>query len=241
MLKHLLIRDSQMVIQSRKSVPLLAILLVCLSTVSVSAQRRSKTVDLFNGKDLSGWVTAQGEAVTAGWDVVDGMLKLTGKGGGNIFTDRKYADFDLEFEWKIPVGGNNGVKYRVREYDGAILGIEYQLLDDSAHKFEKSSKQSCGSIYAIKGPSIDKVVKSFDGFNHSRIVVRRNHITHYLNGAVICEQKVGNRDWDERIAQSKFKDRKDFGENKSGLIMLTEHGNETYFRNIRLTPLGRQP
>ena len=69
-----------MVIQSRKSVPLLAILLVCLSTVSVSAQRRGKTVDLFNGKDLSGWVTAQGEAVTAGWDVVDGMLKLTGKG-----------------------------------------------------------------------------------------------------------------------------------------------------------------
>ena len=230
-----------MPIQSRNIIPFVAILLVLSSVVGVSAQRRGETVDLFNGKDLSGWVTAKSEAVTAGWEVVDGMLKLTGKGGGNIFSDRQYADFDLEFEWKIPVGGNNGVKYRVREYDGAILGIEYQLLDDSAHRFEKSSKQSCGSIYAIKGPTIDKVVKPFDGFNHSRIVVRRNHITHYLNGAVICEQKVGNRDWDERIAQSKFQDRKEFGENKAGLIMLTEHGNETYFRNIRITPLGRQP
>ena len=218
-----------------------AILVIGTPLSESSAQRRGETIDLFNGKDLTGWVTADGKPVTEGWEAVDGMLMLTGKGGGNIYTDKKYADFDLEFEWKIPVGGNNGVKYRVRRYDGAILGIEYQLLDDSAHRFEKSSKQSCGSIYAIKGPSINKVVKPFDGFNHSRIVVRRNHITHYLNGDVICEQKIGNKDWDERIAQSKFKDRKDFGENKAGLIMLTEHGNETYFRNIRITPLGRQP
>jgi hypothetical protein len=58
-----------------------------------------------------------------------------------------------------------------------------------------------------------------------------------LNGARIVSADVGTSDWYQRVAESKFRDVEGFGENRSGLIMLTAHGSEVWYRNIVLTPL----
>jgi Domain of Unknown Function (DUF1080) len=74
-------------------------------------------------------------------------------------------------------------------------------------------------------------------FNQSCIVVRGSHIEHWLNGARIVSADVGSSEWYQRVAESKFRDVEGFGENRSGLIMLTAHGSEVWYRNIVLTPL----
>lgn len=68
---------------------------------------QDKPIDLFNGKDLDGWVVMN----DAEWTVEDGLLTLTGKGGkGWLRTEKKYRDFELSLEWKT----------EAREYDSGI-------------------------------------------------------------------------------------------------------------------------
>ncbi|MFP6753917.1 MAG: DUF1080 domain-containing protein [Pirellulaceae bacterium] len=214
-----------------------------LAGMPLAAQdsQRGRT-SLFDGKTLSGWVTPDGQPASAGWEVTDGVLHLVGKGSGMILTDQEYRDFDLRFEWKITEGGNSGIKYRVQRYGGAILGIEYQLLDDLKHSDGKIGKGSTGSLYALYAPVSEEnqlPTRPPGEFNESRIVVRGHRITHWLNGTKLLSVHVGNANWHARVAESKFKDQEGFGENRSGLIMLQEHGSEVWFRNITIKQLGR--
>ena len=218
-------------------------LFLFLAPMPLAAQdhARGRTA-LFDGTTLSGWVTPDGQPASAGWEVADGVLHLVGKGSGMILSDREYQDFDLRFEWKITEGGNSGIKYRVRRYDGAILGIEYQLLDDPKYFDGTIGKGSTGSLYALYAPASEGTglpTRPPGEFNESRIMVRGKRITHWLNGTKLVSVHVGNADWHARVAQSKFKDREGFGENRSGLIMLQEHGSEVWFRNITIKQLGR--
>jgi hypothetical protein len=222
--------------------------MMLLSTATAEAQRgqqlarRNRVIPLFDGQTFNGWVTPDGSPVTAGWEVVDGTLHLIGKGAGMILTDREYKDFDLQFEWKITEGGNSGIKYRVKSYGGSMLGIEYQLLDDPKYFDNVLGKGSTGSLYALYAPvgDGDQLPTNPPGeFNSSRIVVRGNQITHWLNGEKLVSATVGSSQWHERVAASKFNNREGFGENRSGLIMLQEHGSEVWFRNVSLRELGR--
>ena len=88
---------------------------------------------LFNGQDLTGWQTVDGKPIQDGWEVVDGEIHLRSDRGraGNIVTTRQFCNFDLQFEWKITAGTNSGVKYRVRNFAGRVLGCEFQILDDA--------------------------------------------------------------------------------------------------------------
>ena len=218
-------------------------LVLSLASIPLAAQDHPRgSRSLFDGKTLNGWVTPDGEPASAGWEVTDGVLHLVGQGSGMILTDREYRDFDLQFEWKITEGGNSGIKYRVRRYNGAILGIEYQLLDDPKHSDGQIGKGSTGSLYALYAPVVEDgqlPTRPPGEFNQSRIVVRGKRITHWLNGVKLVTANVGNANWHARVAESKFRDREGFGENRSGLIMLQEHGSEVWFRNITIKQLGR--
>lgn len=215
---------------------LLAIAAIWFSTVSLGAQEARP---LFDGATLSGWQRADGQPITGGWEVVDGMihLKTGGPRGGDIVTDRDYRDFDLEFEWKITANGNNGVKYRVRKYGKSMLGCEYQILDDAAYGERLKGKGSTGSLYELYEPNESKVLLPPGQFNHSRIVVRGNHIEHWLNGHLIVSAEVGSPEWYSRLAESKFAKYEGFGENRSGKIMLTDHNTEVWFRNMWIQEL----
>lgn len=200
------------------------------------AQGRNQDLPLFDGKTLDGWTTIDGRPVTRGWETVDGAIHLTkNAGAGHIVTAREYGDFDLRFEWKIAKGGNSGVKYRVRRFEKRVLGCEYQILDDGGHQDGQTAKKSTGSLFDVCAPSTDKHLKSVGEYNASRIVVRGELIEHWLNGDRIVSMHVGSPDWDDKKARSKFAKVRGFGENRNGKIMLTDHGDEVWYRNVTIT------
>ena len=99
---------------------------------------------LFNGKDLTGWQPIGGAATS--WHVEDDMLYCSGGGGGWLSTDKEYANFELELEFRLPPGGNSGVFLRApKEGDGAYAGMEIQVLDDEAKEYATIQPwQHCG-------------------------------------------------------------------------------------------------
>ena len=194
-----------------------------------------KEIKLFDGKSLKGWTDLSGAPPAKGWVVEDGCIFRKNK-AGDLYTKESFKDFAFSFEWKIAVGCNSGVKYRVTDYSGATLGPEYQILDDAKWKYASDHIGATASIYAIKGASANKKLKHPGAFNHSRIVAKGNKLEHWLNDEKVAEIEIGSEDWKKRHGKSKFKARPGFG-TKSGRIMLQEHGGQVRFRNLRIRKL----
>ena len=208
--------------------PLLALCLLAAASLSAA-----EPVSLFDGRSLAGWVPAAAKTPGPGWKVVDGTLHLDGTKGGNLLSEKEYAEFELSWEWKIEAGGNNGVKYWVAKIGGKEwLGVEYQMIDDSKHPDGlKGGSHTTASIYDIKAPEAGKPLRAPGEWNTSRVVVRGGKIEHWLNGQLVCAADTASADWQARIAQSKFKNKPGFAPGK-GRIMLTDHGDKVWFRNL---------
>jgi hypothetical protein len=197
---------------------------------------------LFNGRDLTGWTALDGGPVGDGWSVVDGALRLRPQAGGqSIVTRAEFDDFRLEFQWRIAAGVNNGVKYHVRDYGRGIRGFEYQILDDARHPYLHGTRWSLGALYDLYEPSPAKEARPPGAYNESMIVMRFPHIEHWLNGTRILTATIGSDAWFARFAASKFVEHPGFGGFGRGRIMLTDHGGETWYRSVRLTPLSATP
>ena len=198
--------------------------------VPLAVSGAGEEICLFNGKSLAGWTDRTGKPPAPGWVVEDGCL-VRKKKAGDLYTKRSFRDFDLSFEWSIAPGCNSGVKYRVADYSGSVLGPEYQILDDAKWKYAPDHLGATASVYAIKGASADKKLRKPGEFNRSRIVAKGDKLEHWLNGEKVCVIQIGSKDWNERLAKSKFKKRHDFG-TKAGRIMLQDHGGHVRFRNL---------
>jgi len=210
-----------------------------------SLERQAGWELLFDGRSLAGW-HAFGRQSTpqteGGWEVTDGCLHLrAGRRGGDLATDRDFGDFELELEWRVAPGANSGIKYRVLETAGAsaMLGPEYQVLDDERHPDGGKGTTSAASLYALYAPQ-GKTLEPAGGFNHTRIVARGDRIEHWLNGVRVLECTAGSADWEERRKASKFAPYADFGRGR-GSIGLQDHGDEVWFRSIRVRDLERRP
>ena len=190
---------------------------------------------LFDGKTASAWRSFGKDLAPAkGWEVVDGWLvKKGGAKPGNIVTREVYRDFEFSWEWRLAEGGNNGVKYFVDEKRGN-LGHEYQMLPK---KGGKANKGSTGSFYAVLAPLDDKPVKFAPEVNRSRIVVKGDEVEHWLNGKLVLKYTCGSEKVLANVATSKFKAVKDFGKKLTARIMLTDHGSECSFRNLKIRTL----
>ena len=221
----------------------LTILVSVLFQPSVLILTHAEEVDqpLFDGKTLQGWTMLDGKPAKPGWEVIDGMIHL--KPGpqptGHIVTEREFGDLDLTFEWKISPGGNSGLKYRVRQYDDVTRGCEYQIIDDAKYHKSISPKNSAGALYDLFEPNQEKHLKPPGEFNSARIVIRGNHVEHWLNGRLIVSAEIGSEEWKSRVTQSKFSDTKDFALNPRGKLMLTDHGHEVWFRNFEFHSLTK--
>lgn len=173
----------------------------------------------------------------ANWEYSESALHAKG-GGPDLRTREKYADFDLRFEWKIEPKGNSGVMYRVsQESDPAYYtGPEYQVIDDVANEDAANPKTSAASVYELYAPE-KRVAKPAGEWNLARIVVKGNHVEHYLNDVKVLECELGGADWNKRVQASKFGAWPKFGKNKSGFIDLQDHGNHVWYRKVRIKPL----
>ncbi len=181
-----------------------------------------------------------GERWPANWEFADGVLHAKG-GGVDLKTREEYGDFDLRFDWKISPKGNSGVMYRVsQESDPAYYtGPEYQVIDDVGNEDAISPETSSASIYALYAPN-KPMAKPAGEWNEGRIVVKDNHVEHYLNGEKVAESDLGSDDWNQRVAKSKFDQWKQFGKHARGHIDLQDHGNEVWYRNVRIKDLDHE-
>jgi hypothetical protein len=199
---------------------------------------------LFDGKSLDGWHRYSDKAhpTTApakpsGWTVEDGVLSRT-KSAGDLITDDQFASFDLVFQWKISPGGNSGVIYRATEdhHQSYETGPEYQVLDNAKHADGKNPLTSASSCYALYAPTKD-LTQPVGQWNQGRILIDGNHVEHWLNGEKVVEYEWGSDEWKSLIAKSKFNAMPDYGTRKSGGIDLQDHGNNVWFRNIKIRVL----
>ncbi len=175
-----------------------------------------------------------------GWDIAaDGSLRVrAGGGGGDIITRDQYANFEFVCEWRVTPSANSGIIYRATE-DHAYpweTGPEYQILDDDAHRDGSTPDTRAGSLYDLF-PCERDAVRPAGEWNEARIVARGNHIQHYLNGALVVDVRLDSPEYREAHAKSKWTAMPDFGKRSRGHIALQDHGDEVYFRNIRVRPL----
>jgi hypothetical protein len=193
---------------------------------------------LFDGKSLAGWRSFKSEAPPSGWTVKDGVLARTDK-GGDLMTVGEYGSFELELDYRIAVGGNSGIMYRVVTQGNAPYwsGPEYQILDNERHPDAKNGPDRLsGSNYDLIPPSA-AVSKPAGEWNTAKIVVKGNHVEHWLNGTKVVEYEFGSPEWTTMVAESKFKVWPLYGKAARGHIVLQDHGDLVEFRNIRIKDL----
>ncbi len=200
---------------------------------------KPRFVNLLESKDLSQFRGYAQEEIGEGWSLDGKELYFDGSGGGDIITKEVFGDFDLQVEWKVADGANSGIMYRVSLGDDApyMSGPEYQILDDAEHSDGKNELTAAGSLYGMYAAK-DKTLQDVGNWNKTRIVAEGNKVTHYLNGKKVLEAEFGSDDWNKRLGESKFKDWEKYGKNTEGHIAFQDHGNEVWYRNIRIKRLG---
>ena len=194
---------------------------------------------LFDGKKIEGWRKYGSEDFPKeGWVIENGTLhKQAGKRPGDIMTVDTYENFEFQWEWKISPKGNNGVKYFIIPERGATVGHEYQMLDDGDSPSDSYSSNA--SFYLVVRPDKKKPNKPAGEWNRSRLVVKGDHVEHWLNGRKVLEYKCGSPEIMERVPQTKFKKWKGFGKKVKGHILLTDHSDPCWYRNIKIRELAR--
>ena len=210
---------------------------------------------LFNGVSFKGWrglgrTDVQNEL----WKIEDGTIRKLNSGevpsmpdgqpmeGGDLITIDTFDNYELYFEWKILKAGNTGLKYNVSEEISqkfgskySALGFEYQLLDDSDTLYAGKLKPSqyTGSLYDMIAAE-NATVRPIGMFNSSRILINDKHVEHWLNGKKVVTYEFGSQHLDSLFKKSKYVDIPGFLEKRNGHIVLQNHKDDAWFRNIKI-------
>ena len=204
-----------------------------------AAEKKAGWQLLFDGKTLNGWRAYAGKPM-GGWEVQDGTLHAIAKvKGTELITEKKFNDFELSWEWKVPLAGNNGIKYFVTEARPKSPGPEYQMIDDTGHPDAQRGGRlhQTASFYDVLPPSADKPTRPAGEWNSSRIIARGKHVEHWLNGKMVLSCELDSPEVKAGIAKSKFSKEAGFGEHIEGHIMLTYHQDDCWFRNLKIREL----
>jgi hypothetical protein len=249
---------------ARRFLPLLVLSLCFAAYSGVSQETKKAKVEsntvtdkeksegwklLFDGKTMNGWRGAYMDSLPKkGWEVRNGMLivKESGGGeasfGGDIVTIDEYSNFELTADFKLTDGANSGIKYFVIEAlpktPGSAKGLEYQILDDAKHPDAKlgiNGNRTCASLYDLI-PATNRKAKPIGKWNHAKILVKGKHVEHWLNGKKVLQYERGGKEFLAHKAESKFRDIPDFGEYQKGHILIQDHGNQVFYRNIKIRP-----
>lgn len=225
---------------------LVCLFLSCASALTLFTSCQSRTPhgsksagwqSLFDGKTTTGWRSFKKTGFPAtGWVVENGWLHCLGHKGGDIITEQEFNDFELEWEWKIAPAGNSGVKHFVTESRKSAIGHEYQMIDDDREPDARiaAGKHVTASFYDVLKPSVKPPVRPVGQINRSRILVRGNHVEHWLNGVEVLAYECGSDALKAAVEDSKFKLVAGFGDKIRGHILLQDHHTEVWFRNIRI-------
>ena len=205
---------------------------------------------LFDGKTTTNFRGYNNETFPdKGWVVEDGTLHVLGSGrgeaggGGDIITEKKYGNFEFSLEWKVSEGGNSGIFYLAQEKPGQPIwksAPEMQILDNAKHpdaKLGVDGNRAAGSLYDLI-PGKFEAVKPAGEWNLVKIMVYKGTVVHWVNGEKVLEYHLWTSDWKDMVLKSKFKDYDDFVNTADkGYIGLQDHGDDVWFRNIKIREL----
>ncbi|WP_375436105.1 DUF1080 domain-containing protein [uncultured Hymenobacter sp.] len=207
------------------------------------SEAKAGWVLLFDGKSMENFKGFRKDAVPASWQLEDGAIALTGKGGGDIVTKNQYENYELVIDWKISDGGNSGIIYNVSEdpqYNATyVTGPEMQVLDDLKHpdaKMGKNGNRQAGSLYDLI-PLSTAAVKPVGQWNTAKLLVNKGHVEHWLNGKKVVEYQLLSPEWEAMVKDSKFASMPSYGRIKKGHIALQDHGDKVWYKNIKIRQL----
>jgi sugar phosphate isomerase/epimerase len=212
---------------------------------------------LFDGKTMKGWKGAFIDAFPEkGWFIKNGLLMVEPSGGaesangGDIVTVKEYSNFELSVDFKITEGANSGIKYFVAAQQPvpasprSAFGLEFQILDDLRHpdaKLGQNGNRTMSSLYDLIPAINSRPVRPIGEWNTAKIVSNGSHVEHWLNGVMVVAYERGSAAFKALIAESKYKGIPGFGLNEKGRILLQDHGNRVYFKNIKIRETTFQP
>ncbi len=207
---------------------------------SSSSDTRGEWQSLFNGKNLEGWHVFNNQDTDGKWSAIDGTLFFDSSSdaeGGDLVTDNDYENFEFALEWKISPCGNSGIFWGVQE-DGKIdhtfhSAPEMQVLDNSCHPDAKIKTHRAGDLYDMIECS-EENVKPAGEWNAIKIIADNGKYQFYQNGVNVVSFEMFNTKWDEMIEDSKFKGMEHFGKYRKGKFALQDHGNDVWFRDIKI-------
>jgi hypothetical protein len=205
---------------------------------------------LFNGEDFSGWRQCNGSDMPLNWAIEDNAMKVftgegkkpgQGAGGDILFGDQKFKNFELSIDWKASKMANSGIFFNIREVPGKPIywaAPEIQVLDNVDATDNKVDSHLAGSLYDMIAAD-PKTVKPTGEWNTIVISVQDGSVTHTQNGVKVLEYTLWTPEWDELVANSKFKKFPGFteGVSKEGFIGLQDHGYTVWFRDIKIREL----
>lgn len=213
---------------------------------------------LFDGSTFDGWRGLGRDDIPEGhWTIEDGTIRKVASGdvptapdgqpleGGDILTEETFDDFELIFEWRVSEVGNSGIKYNVSEPMSmshppihAALGFEYQILDDDRHPdAENGPTRMAGALYDMIPPGDLKRLGPVGAWNQARLLFDGNHGEHWLNGELVVEFDLGTARFDSLLAASKYAEIEGFADRRTGHIVLQDHGDDVWYRNIKIRRL----
>ena len=198
--------------------------------VLAESEKDEGFVALFDGSDLGGWT-----GDTKGYRAEDGRIVVHPElGGGNLYTEKEYADFVLRFDFKLTPGANNGTGIRAPlEGDAAYAGMEIQVLEDGSPVYwTLQSYQYHGSVYGVV-PALRGILRPVGEWNAEEITARGRRITVVVNGT-----RIVDTDLDQASAGGTIDHRDHPGLSRErGHIGFLGHGSIVEFRNIRIKEL----
>jgi hypothetical protein len=237
---------------------LVVVIMVALfaSSCGQTGSKEKKTSDkenwiiLFDGTSTDEWRGYNKETFPeTGWAIVDGELMVQGSGrgeaggGGDIITKRKFRNFELSLEWKTSEGGNSGILYLAQEIPGEPIwksAPEMQILDNERHtdaNLGKDGNRKAGSLYDMI-PAVPQNAKPAGEWNEVKVTVYKGTVIHWMNGENVLEYHLWTDEWKNMVLESKFKDYEWFlNTAEEGHIGLQDHGDDVWFRNIKIREL----
>ncbi|PWJ56896.1 uncharacterized protein DUF1080 [Dyadobacter jejuensis] len=194
---------------------------------------------LFDGKSIDLWHGFQKKELPSGWQVEDHCLTRVAK-GGDLATNETFKNFELTLEWKISEAGNSGIFFHVSEdpkYHRAYsTGPEMQILDDDKHPDAKDPIRQAGATYnllAVSQPAVNPV----GTFNKVRIKVVDGHVQNWLNDKKVGDYQLLSPEWEKLVREGRWASSPDYGRIGSGPIVLQDHDDKVWFRNIKIRRL----
>lgn len=204
---------------------------------------------LFNGDNFNGWRRENSLSFPEkGWIVEDNSMRCVGSGlgeaggdGGNILYDKKFKDYQFKFDWKISKGGNSGIFYMGEDIPDGLwrTAPEYQILDNENHldaQLGIDGNRKSASLYDLI-PAKPQNSNPWGEWNTGEIMVFKGTVIHKQNDEVVLEYHLGTLDWNNLIENSKFREYEDFGIYREGYISFQDHGDDVWFRNIKIKEL----